>query len=297
MLRTALFLPGNNPNLLINGGALGADGIIFDLEDAVSPDEKDAARILVAHSLKSLDFGKCLVIVRINPLDSEFWEADVEALVPLAPDMLMPAKVSDAGYIHRLTEKIEAVEAKSGVTKKTRLLPLIETALGIENVFAIASANQRIAALLLGAEDLTADLRAPRSKDGEEIAYARGRIVYAARAAGTEVLDTPFTDVNDIEGLQKDALFARSLGFSGKAVISPRHVDAVNEAFSPSDKEIEYALKVFDAIASAKEQGKGAISLEGKMIDAPIVERARNILRSAEELGRRNLSGEGTYNE
>jgi citrate lyase subunit beta/citryl-CoA lyase len=280
-----LFLPGNNPNLLINGGGLGADGIIFDLEDAVAPDDKDAARILVRHTLTSLKFPHCEIIIRINALDSPYWEKDLEALIPLGPDMILPTKVSGPEYIHTVIAKIEEIEKKAGLSKQVRLLPLIETALGLENAFSIASADKRVAAMLLGAEDLTADLQAPRTREGAEIAYARGRIVCAARAAGVDVLDTPFTDVNDMEGLRLDAQLARALGFSGKAVISPRHVDAVNEAFSPSEKEIAYAHRVFEAIKSAKEQGKGAISLEGKMIDAPIVGRARRVLQTAEALG------------
>jgi citrate lyase subunit beta/citryl-CoA lyase len=283
-------LPGNNPNLLIHGPGLGADGIIFDLEDAVSPDEKDAARILVAHALKSLDFGGCEVIVRINSLDTDYWEEDLEAMVPLGPDFILPTKVSGADQIQRLVKKIAPLErGPEGV----KLMPLIETALGLENAFAIASADRRVAALLLGAEDLTADLRAPRTGEGAEIAYARGRIVCAARAAGTDVFDTPFTDVNDMEGARRDALLARSLGFTGKAVVSPRHVDLVNEVFSPTEKEIEYACRVFEAMEKAKKEGKGAVSLDGKMIDAPIVERARNTLNAAGELGLWQENGTG----
>ncbi|MDR3334193.1 MAG: CoA ester lyase [Treponema sp.] len=288
MRRSMLFLPGNNPNMLINGGTLGADGIIIDLEDAVSPDEKDAARILVQHTLSTLIFGTAEVVIRINALDTDYWEQDVEAIVPLGPDAIMPAKVSTPEYIHRLIEKIEAVEHKAGITTPVMLIPLIETALGLEHAFAIAASTTRISALLLGAEDLTADLRAPRTREGNEIAYARSRIVCAARAAGVDVLDTPYTDVDDMAGLMQDAALARSLGFTGKAVISPRHVDRINEVFSPSDAEIAYAHRVFEALAQAKEQGKGAIALDGKMIDAPIVERARTILQAAEALGRGN---------
>ncbi|MDR1626960.1 MAG: CoA ester lyase [Spirochaetia bacterium] len=284
MRRTALFLPGNNPNMLINGGYLGADSIIFDLEDAVSPDEKDAARILIRHALSSLKFEKCEIIVRINSLDTSFWEKDVEEIVPLGPDALMPTKVSDPGCIHKLAAKMDEAEKRGGSTKRVMLIPLIETALGLENSFAIASCHERIAALLLGAEDLTADLRAPRTREGGEIAYARNRLVCAARAAGVDALDTPFPLIDDMEGLRQDALLAKSFGFSGKAVISPRHVNCVNGIFSPSDAEIEYAHQVFEAIETAKKQGKGAISLGGKMIDAPIVERARKVLETAKEL-------------
>jgi citrate lyase subunit beta/citryl-CoA lyase len=280
-----LFLPGNNPNMLINGACLGADAVIFDLEDAVSPDEKDAARILVQHTLGAVKFGKCGIVIRINALDTPYWEKDVEELGPLAPDIIMPAKVSDAGGMRRLCAKLDEVEKKAGVAKKTLLMPLIETALGLENSFAIASSGERVTALLLGAEDLTADLRAQRTKEGGEIAYARGRIVCAARAAGVDALDTPFTDVNDLEGLREDALLARSLGFTGKAVISPRHVDIINEVFSPGEKEIAYARRVIEAIEEARKQGRGAVALDGKMIDPPILERAKTALETARELG------------
>jgi citrate lyase subunit beta/citryl-CoA lyase len=281
-----LFLPGNNPNMLINGGNLGADSIIFDLEDAVSPDEKDAARILVRRALGAMDFGKCEIIIRINSLDTPYWERDIEELAPLGPDIIMPTKVSGPDYIRALSAKLDEVEKTSGMTKKAALMPLLETALGLENSFAIASCDTRITALFLGAEDLTADLRSARTREGAEIAYARSRIVCAARAAGVDVMDTPFTDINDLEGLRQDALLAKSLGFSGKAAISPRHVDIINEVFSPGEEEIAYARQVFEAIKIAKEQGRGAIALKGKMIDAPIVERARIVLETAEELGR-----------
>ena len=285
MRRTMLFLPGNSPNMLINGGNLGADSIIFELEDAVSPDEKDAARILVQHALGFLRFN-CEIIIRINALDTGYWEQDLEALVPLGPDLIMPAKLSNPAAVETLCAKIEGLEKKSGIGKKIMIMPLIETVLGLENSFAIAKSSDRITALFLGAEDLTAELRAPRTKGGAEIAYARGRIICAARAAGIDVMDTPFTDVNDTEGLRMDAELARSLGFSGKAVISPRHVNIVNEVFSPGEAEIADALRVFEAIKRAREQGKGAVSLDGKMIDAPIVERARTVLNTAVELGR-----------
>ena len=148
----------------------------------------------------------------------------------------------------------------------------------------MACASPRMTGLFLGAEDLTADLHSRRTKEGSEILYARGCIVCAARAAGMRVYDTPFTDVQDLEGLEKDAAYARGLGFSGKACISPAHVGIVNRIFSPSEAEIAYAKDVFAAIAEAKRKGKGAIALRGKMIDAPIVQRARTTLEAASEI-------------
>ncbi|MBQ2201071.1 MAG: CoA ester lyase, partial [Clostridia bacterium] len=164
-------------------------------------------------------------------------------------------------------------------------IPLIETALGVERAFEIASATPRVTALFLGGEDLTADLRCRRTKAGNEIDYARKRLVCAARAAGIDVYDTPFTDVNDDEGIVVDAEYAKSLGFTGKSAIAPRHVRTINEVFSPSLADVEYAKLVFEAIRIGKQQGKGAVSLRGKMIDKPIVERARQTLEAAKQLG------------
>ena len=166
-----------------------------------------------------------------------------------------------------------------------KILALIETAAGVEHAYDIACASKRMTGVFLGAEDLTADLRCARTKEGGEIAYARGRLVCAARAAGIDAYDCPFTDVEDSEGLEKDTRLAKSLGFSGKAAINPRQVDCINQVFSPTAAEIEYAKEVFKAIEEGKKQGKGAVSLRGKMIDAPIVSRAATVLDMAEKLG------------
>ena len=178
------------------------------------------------------------------------------------------------------------LEKKHGMEVGTvKLIPLIETALGIENAYAIASSCHRVAAMLLGGEDLTADLQCKRTKKGKEIFYSRSRMVVAARAAGVDCYDTPFTDVNDDEGLREDAAFAKALGFTGKSSISPRHVADINRIFSPTQADIEYAQEVMETIRVAKEQGKGVVSLRGKMIDAPIVTRARQVLEMAKAMG------------
>ena len=286
MRRSMLFLPGNTPNMVINGDALGADCIILDLEDAVSPDEKDSARLLVRSAMKNMGFRGVEITVRINSIDTEYWRDDLDAIIPLKPDFIMPPKSGCAEDIKKIDAYITGIEEKCGMDKGgVKLIPLIETALGVENAFNIATASKRVAALFLGGEDLTADLRCKRTKSGNEINYARTRLVCAARAAGIDVYDTPFTDVNDDEGIIADAEYAKSLGFSGKAAIAPRHVRAINEVFSPSLKDIRYAQDVFEAIRLGKEQGKGAVSLRGKMIDKPIVERARQTLEAAKHLG------------
>jgi citrate lyase subunit beta/citryl-CoA lyase len=211
-----LFLPGNAPNMIINGDSLGADSIILDLEDAVSPDEKDAARLLVRNAIAEMGFKGVEITVRINAIDTAYWKDDLDAIVPLKPDLIMPPKSSSAEDMRTIDAYIAEVEARSSIPVGTiKLIPLIETALGVERAFEIASACPRIAAIFLGGEDLTADLRCKRTKAGNEIDYARKRLVCAARAAGIDVYDTPFTDVNDDEGIVIDAEYAKSLGFTG----------------------------------------------------------------------------------
>ena len=286
MRRSMLFLPGNNPNMLINGNYLGADAVIFDLEDAVSPSEKDAARILIRNTMRYMDFDNCEIIVRINAIDTDYWQKDLDQILPCKPDLVLLPKTSCAADVLTVDAYITQAEEKLGFKNNSvGIMALIETALGVENSFAIASASKRVKALFLGAEDLTADLQCKRTKEGREIEYSRTRLVVAARAAGVDVYDTPFNDVNDDEGIICDALLAKALGFTGKASISPRHVDAINKAFSPTQKEVDYAYEVMDAIALAQEQGKGAIALHGKMIDAPIVSRAKQTIAMAQALG------------
>ena len=286
MRRSMLFLPGNTPGIIVNGEILGADAVILDLEDAVSPTEKDSARILVRNAISRMGFGKCEVIVRINATDTDYWKKDLEEIIPVKPSMIMPPKTGTAEDVLRVDAYISELEDRLGWARNTvKLIPLIETALGVENAFAIASASSRVAAIFLGGEDLTADLQCKRTKQGDEILYARCRMVCAARAAGVDVYDTPFTDVNDDEGIYVDARKAKSLGFTGKSSISPRHVKAINEVFSPTAAEIQYAREVLEAIRLGQEQGRGAVALRGTMIDAPVVNRAKQTLAAARALG------------
>ena len=172
MRRSMLFLPGNNPNMLINGNCLGADAVIFDLEDAVSPAEKDAARILVRNTLHYMDFSGCERIVRINSIDTPYWQADIAALAPFRPDIILLPKTSSAADVLAADAYLRQWEQELGMADNTiGLMPLIETALGVENAYAIATAAKRVRALFLGAEDLTADLQCKRTKEGKEIFY------------------------------------------------------------------------------------------------------------------------------
>ena len=284
MRRSMLFLPGNSPNILLNADFLGSDSIILDLEDAVAPTEKDAARILVRNAITSLGYTR-EVIVRINPVESPYWQKDLRAIIPVKPDMIMPTKVGCAADVKIVAAFITQLEKEFGMEEGgVKMIPLIETALGVENAYEIASADSRVTAIFLGGEDFTADMRCKRTKEGTEIFYARSRMVLAARAAGVDVYDTPWTDVEDYDGLIEDAKFAKSLGFTGKSSISPRHIPFINEVFSPTEEEIQYARDVFACIEKAKAEGKGVVSLRGKMIDAPIVARARQVLEAAEAI-------------
>lgn len=284
MRRSMLFLPGNSPNILLNADFLGSDSIILDLEDAVAPTEKDAARILVRNAITSLGYTR-EVIVRINPVESPYWQKDLREIIPVKADMIMPTKVGCAADVKVVSDYITQLEKEFGMEEGgVKMIPLIETAMGVENAYEIASADPRVTAIFLGGEDFTADMRCKRTKEGTEIFYARSRMVLAARAAGVDVYDTPWTDVEDYDGLIEDAKFAKSLGFTGKSSISPRHIPFINEVFSPTEEEIQYARDVFDCIEKAKAEGKGVVSLHGKMIDAPIVARARQVLEAAEAI-------------
>ena len=197
MRRSLLFLPGNTPNMLINGSCLGADAVIFDLEDAVSPAEKDAARILVRNTMRYMDLRGCETVVRINSIDTPYWQQDLDAVMACRPSLILLPKTGTPGDILEADRYMAEAEARLGMASGTvGLMALIETAAGVENAFAIASACSRVRALFLGAEDLTADLQCKRTKEGREIEYARTRLVVAGRAAGVDVYDTPFTDVN-----------------------------------------------------------------------------------------------------
>ncbi len=272
-----LFVPGNNPSMVQNAGILGADTIIFDLEDAVAQTEKDSGRFLLKNALSQLKYPQCDITVRINAVDTPFWQDDLRSLVGSGIDGLVIPKVEKAEDINLIEQFIEALSPDS----QLYFIPLIETAKGVEEVYAILQASDRIEAVFFGAEDYTANTGAKRTKEGNEIYYARSRIVNAAAACMVDAIDTPFTDVDDLDGLEKDTLFAKQLGFSGKAVISPRHCSLIKRVFFPSIDEIEYAKRVLDVVVEADKAGKGVISLDGKMIDKPIVMRAHRVLRTA----------------
>ncbi len=281
--RSRLYLPGSEPKYFINASLHGADAIILDLEDSVHPSEKDSARILVRNALRAVDFGRCERMVRINqlPLGLE----DLIEIVPESPDLILIPKVETAAQIADVSSRIEAVKADYGSTRSIWLMPILESALGIENAFAIAKANDKIVALTIGLEDYTADLGVVKSSTGAESLYARQRIVNAARAAGVQAIDSVFGDVADLDGLQTWGIHSRALGFEGMGCVHPSQISVIHEAFAPTCTELERAKKVVAAYDDAELKGLGVVSLGSKMIDAPVVQRALRLIARAKAMG------------
>ncbi|MFC1770584.1 HpcH/HpaI aldolase/citrate lyase family protein [Candidatus Margulisiibacteriota bacterium] len=277
--RTMLYIPGNNPGMLQQGGVYGADGLLLDIEDSVALNQKDAARILIRNMLKTINFYDSEVTVRINSLDTPFGQVDLEEIVPLQPDAVRVPKVESKEDVDKVIKIIEKIEKKHKLPhNKMSIHPLIETALGVHNAFEIASASPRVDAISIGGQDLTADMNIAKTKDGAGIDYARKRIVLAAKACHIDVLDTIYADVDDDEGLREETEYIKKIGFTGKAVINPRQIDIIHDVFTPKEEEVRKALKIIKAYQEHKEQGIGVFALDGKMIDAPVVARARHVL-------------------
>lgn len=289
--RTMLFMPGNNPGMLQDAAILGADSIILDLEDAVSLTEKDSARILVREAIKTIDYSQVEVVVRINPLDTEFGPQDVDVITRVKPDTLLIPKANDEEI--RLVDKLLAkIEKEEGYPLgDIKIMALIETALGLENVYNVIQASNRVVGVLLGGEDLTADLGIERTKEGEEIFYARNKVATVCRALKVDAIDTPFTDTQDYEGLEKDTARAKGLGLTGKAAINPRQIETIHSVFAPTEDELKRALRILAVMEEAEKEGKGCCSLDGKMIDAPVINRAAGTVDLGIRLGL--ISGKG----
>ena len=279
-----LFMPGNNPGMLVSADILGADSIIYDLEDAVSLDEKDSARTLVRNALSFLKFTHSEITVRINPIDSPYWEKDLEAIIPVLPDGIVIPKAS-VDAVHSVEQKINEIKKAHNITKNFSFLMLVESARGIMDVNSIAKASSLIQGLLLGGEDYSVDMGIQRTRLSKELEYARFSLTTAAHAYGLDSLDTPFTDVEDFDGLRLDTAFSKSIGFSGRLVINPRQVEEIHKIFSPSSAEIERAEAILQAAEEAKQKGLGVFSFKGKMVDLPVIKRAQALYDSAKNWG------------
>ncbi len=284
--RTMLYVPGNNAGMVKDAHIYRSDSVMFDLEDSVSLNEKDSARLLIFNALKTLDYEGIETIVRINGLDTPFGIDDIKAMVRAQPDIIRIPKADSAEDIKEVEALIEKEEKLVGLEPGTiKLMAAIEGPLGVLNAYSIATASKRLVGIALGAEDYVTNMKTKRYADGMEILFARSQIVTAARAAGIYAIDTVYSDINNEEGFINEVKLIKQLGFDGKSVISPRQITPVHRIFTPDQKEIDFSLRVLDAIKEAEEKGSGVISLDGKMIDKPVVDRAERILNMAKASG------------
>jgi len=284
--RTMMFVPGNNPAMIKDAGIYGADSLMFDLEDAVAVSEKDSARFLVHNAIKTLNFGETEIVVRINGLDTPFGRNDIEAMVRAGVDVIRLPKTETKEDIQAVEAVIEEVERKIGrEVGSTKMMAAIEGAMGVINAYSIATASKRLIAIALGAEDYVTNLKTKRYADGMELMGARSQIIIAARAAGIYALDTVYADVDNEEGFKREVELIKQLGFDGKSVINPKQIKPVHEIYAPTAQEIRKSADIVRAARAAQKQGLGVISLNGKMIDKPIIERAERVLQLAKAVG------------
>ncbi len=282
--RSRLYLPGSEPKYFINAALHGPDAIILDLEDSVHHAEKDAARILVRNTLRAVNFGSCERMVRINQLPLGL--QDLAEIIPEAPDLVLIPKVERPEQVGEADRLIHELKVSHGTDRPIWLMPILESALGVENAFVIGTVSPNVCALTIGLEDYTADLGVVKTLEGRESQYARTRLVNAAKAAGVQAIDSVFSDVGDLAGLRQWGENSRALGFEGMGCIHPSQIPVIHEAFAPSQLEINKALKVVAAFEDAQQRGLGVVSLGSKMIDPPVVERARKLVARAKAMGR-----------
>jgi citrate lyase subunit beta/citryl-CoA lyase len=284
--RSLLFVPGNMPAMLQSIPVFNADGVMIDLEDAVPLSEKDAARILTRNFLRAFRERGTEVFVRINGLGTKYALDDLREVLPALPDGIRLPKADGPELVERLdtllTEYEEQLHLDIG---HFTIIPSIESVVGILDCVRTAQASPRIVALAFGAEDYTASMEIQRTRSGEELFSARMRVVWAAKAAGVQAIDSVFSDVNDMDGLRAETELVKALGFTGKSIVNPRQVEVVHEVYRPKPEEIDDALEVMEAIKRAREMGTGVISLRGRMVDAPVVKRAARVLRTAVAFG------------
>lgn len=279
--RSRLYLPGNEPKFMLNAGFYGADALILDLEDSVHVDAKDAARLLVRNALRCVEFGGAEAMVRINA--GEQGREDLTAIVPQGVDVVLVPKVETAAEVRAVDAHITELQERAGLERPLWLMPILESALGIENAFAIATASARVVALTIGLEDYTADLGVVKTRTGEESLFARQRLLNAAKAAQIQAIDSVYGDVGDQEGLAAWCERARAMGYTGMGCVHPRQIDVIHRGFAPTPEEVEKARRIVAAYEEAQAQGRSVVSLGTKMIDPPVVKRALKLVESARE--------------
>ena len=284
--RSMLFVPGANAAMLSNAFIYPADALMFDLEDAVAVREKDAASHLVYHALQHPLYRDVETIVRVNALDSQWGIDDLEAVVRAGVDIVRLPKTDTADDVIAMEKEIARIERDCGRKPgSTGMLAAIESAKGILQAPAIALASPRLIGIALGAEDYVRDIRTERSADGIELLFARCTILQAARAAGIQAFDTVYSDANNEEGFLREAAHIKQLGFDGKSLVNPRQITLLHNLYAPTQKDVDHAKRVVEAAEAAEQEGLGVVSLNGKMIDSPIIARAHLVLSRAELSG------------
>jgi len=280
--RSRLYVPGSEPKYFINAALHGPDAVILDLEDSVHQSEKDSARILVRNALRNVNFGACERMVRINQLPLGL--QDLADIIPETPDLILIPKVEHPGQVAEIDRMITELKLRNSINRSIWIMPILESALGIENASAIAGASPNVAAITIGLEDYTADLGVAKTPEGRESLFARSRLVNAAHASGVQAIDSVFGDVADMNGLKVWGENSRALGFEGMGCIHPAQIPVIHAAFAPSKIEIEKAQKIVAAYDEAQKQGLGVVSLGSKMIDQPVVNRALKLVERAKSM-------------
>ncbi len=281
-----LYLPGNTPKMMLNAGIHHPDGIILDLEDSVAPPRKHEARFLVRNALRQVNFYGAERMVRINQIPAGL--NDLQFVVPHNVHVILIPKCESAEQVKLVDQSILKIREEKNVTGEVFYMPIIESALGVENAYKIATASDNVVALTLGLEDLTADLGVQRTMEGNETLYARTRVVNACKAARVQAIDSVFSDVDDPEGLLKTGKVSKSLGFEGMGCIHPGQISVIRNAFAPKPDEIEKAEKIVAAWETAQKEGKGVVSLGSKMIDPPVVKRALQTIKLKQQITTNN---------
>ena len=281
--RSRLYLPGNNPKLMLNAGIHKPDAIILDLEDSVAPDKKAEARLVVRNVLRGVNFYGAERMVRINQLPMGL--EDLEYIIPHNVNLVLLPKCESGDQVAQVDQRITEILKDKDFDHPVFIMPIIESALGVVKAFEIASASERIAALAIGLEDYTADLGTARTREGRESLYARNQLVNAAKAAGIQAIDSVFSDVSDMVALREVVRESKSLGFTGMGCIHPRQIRVIHETFAPTEAEIDKAKRIVRAFDEAAAKGLGVVSLGSKMIDPPVVIRAQRTINLALESG------------
>ena len=284
--RSMLFVPGSNAGMISNTFIYKPDSIMFDLEDSVALAEKDTARMLVAHALQHPLYREMETVVRVNPLASEFGLLDLNAVVRAGTDIVRLPKTDSAQDIVDMDKVITEIEKACGrEVGSTQLLAAIESAQGILAVNDIAKASPRLMGIALGAEDYVRNMKTERSPEGIELLFARSSILHAARANGLMAFDTVYSDARNEEGFLREASLIKQLGFDGKSLINPNQITLIHNLFAPTQKEVDHATRVIAAAEEAERNGSGVVSLNGKMVDTPVIERAKLVLQRAAASG------------